>query len=229
MGTMWPAPKTWRKVKLPLFLILPYFSPPLSLMSSILALLKSFCPGHSSASVQAWFPSQLQLQPSLAFFFRLLCQYSHVISITSVDQNWDLRKDARDESVEWLHPITLEKEVSVDIEVAAIVAANFSAKLSLDFLQIQVLGNVTEGRIAQVARVLTLATDIIDVLIIKLVPRLCSRKRVYIPVRFFGMARWAHCCNKCLQARKTKRSRYHSSSGSDSGNGEGHSPWLGIH
>jgi len=87
-----------------------------------------------------------------------------VISITSVDQNWDLRKDARNEPVEWLHPITLEKEVSVDIEVATIIAANFSAKLGLDFLQVQVLGNVAEGRIAEVARVLTLATDIINVL-----------------------------------------------------------------
>jgi len=56
------------------------------------------------------------------------------ISITSVDQNWDLRKNARDKPVEWLHPIALEEEVSIDIEVAAVIAANFSAKLGLDFL-----------------------------------------------------------------------------------------------
>lgn len=50
-------------VKLPLLLTAPVFLPlPPSLRSDRETLLKAFFPGHSSASVQAWLPSQLQMK-----------------------------------------------------------------------------------------------------------------------------------------------------------------------
>lgn len=50
------------------------------------------------------------------------------ISITGVDQDWDLLENAWNNTVERLHPITLEQEVAVDVEVAAVIAANFNAE-----------------------------------------------------------------------------------------------------
>lgn len=44
------------------------------------------------------------------------------IGITSVDEDRDLLKNAGNEAVERLHPVTLEQEVAVDVEVAAVVA-----------------------------------------------------------------------------------------------------------
>ena len=45
----------------------------------------------------------------------------------SVDQDGDLLQNAGDEAVEGLHPIALEKEVAVDVKVAAIVAGDLGA------------------------------------------------------------------------------------------------------
>merc|ERR1712093_802583 len=67
------------------------------------------------------------------------------ISITSVDQDWDLLKNAWYETVEWLHPVTLEKEVSVDIEVAAVIAADLNAKLLLNIGLVQELADPAES------------------------------------------------------------------------------------
>jgi hypothetical protein len=49
------------------------------------------------------------------------------VSITSIDQDWDLLENAWHKAVERLHPVTLKQEVSVDIKVAAVVAADFNA------------------------------------------------------------------------------------------------------
>lgn len=46
----------------------------------------------------------------------------------SIDQHRDLLKDSRYQAVEGLHPITLEQEVPVDVEVAALVTIDLSAK-----------------------------------------------------------------------------------------------------
>ena len=54
--------KICMKVKLPLDFTFPVLSPLSSFKSLIPALLKDFCPGHSSASVQAWLPNQLQMK-----------------------------------------------------------------------------------------------------------------------------------------------------------------------
>lgn len=86
------------------------------------------------------------------------------VGITSIDQNWDLFEDAWHKTVEWLHPVALEKEVSIDIEVAAVIAADFDTKFLLDFLLVQIFADVAKSRIAEVAGVFALATDIIDIL-----------------------------------------------------------------
>lgn len=56
----------------------------------------------------------------------VLCKYIKIesltiadeVSITSVYEDWDLLQDTWYKSVEWLHPVTVEKEVPVDIKVA---------------------------------------------------------------------------------------------------------------
>jgi hypothetical protein len=89
---------------------------------------------------------------------------ANVISITSIDQDWNLLKNAWDQSVEGLHPVTLEKEVSVDVKVTAVIAADFNAELLLHFRLVQELTDPSKSRIAQVAAVFALATDIVNVL-----------------------------------------------------------------
>ena len=86
------------------------------------------------------------------------------VRITSIYQNWDLFKDTWDKTVEWLHPFALEKEVSIDIEVAAIIAADFDTKFLLDFFLVQIFADIAKSRIAKIAGVFALATDIIDIL-----------------------------------------------------------------
>lgn len=86
------------------------------------------------------------------------------VRITSIYQNWDLFKDTWDKTVEWLHPVALEKEVSIDIEVAAIIAADFDTKFLLDFFLVQIFADIAKSRIAKIAGVFALATDIIDIL-----------------------------------------------------------------
>jgi hypothetical protein len=66
--------------------------------------------------------------------------------------------------VERLHPVALEEEVSVDVEVAAVIAADFNAELFLNISLVQVLADVTESGVAKVAAILALAADIIDIL-----------------------------------------------------------------
>jgi len=91
------------------------------------------------------------------------------VGITSIDQNRDFLEDAWHEAVEWLHPVALEKEISIDIEVAAVIAAHFDAKFLLDFFLVQILADVAKSRIAEVAGIFALATNIIDVLASSLV------------------------------------------------------------
>lgn len=73
------------------------------------------------------------------------------ISITGVDEDWDLFEDSWYETVEWLHPVTLEEEVAVDVEVAAVVAANFDAELLLDICLVQEFADPAKSGVAEVA------------------------------------------------------------------------------
>jgi len=86
------------------------------------------------------------------------------VSVTSIDENGDLLENAGDHTVEWLHPVTLEQEISVDVKVAGIIAANFGTKSLLDFTLVQEVADPSESSVAEVARILALATNIVNVL-----------------------------------------------------------------
>jgi hypothetical protein len=58
----------------------------------------------------------------------------------------------------------LEEEVSVDVEIAAVVTADFDAELFLNLSLVKIFADIAQGRVAQVAGILALATNIIDVL-----------------------------------------------------------------
>jgi hypothetical protein len=73
------------------------------------------------------------------------------VCVTSIDQDRDLLKNAWYETVKWLHPVSLEQEVSINIEVAAVIAAHFDAELLLDFSLVQIFADIAKGRIAEVA------------------------------------------------------------------------------
>jgi len=63
-----------------------------------------------------------------------------------------------------LHPVTLEEEVAVDIKVAAVVAADFNTELLLDICLVQILTDPAKSGVAEVVRILTFATDVVNVL-----------------------------------------------------------------
>jgi len=86
------------------------------------------------------------------------------VSVASVDQYWNLLKDTWHKTVEGLHPVALEKEVTVDVKVATVIAADFNAELLLNGFLIQVLADPAKGRIAEVVGVFALTTDVVDIL-----------------------------------------------------------------
>lgn len=86
------------------------------------------------------------------------------VSIASVDKNGDLVQNVGDELVVRLHPVTSEEEVSVDVHVAAVVAADLGTEGLLDFFAVQVIGDVAEARVAEVVAILTLASNVVNVL-----------------------------------------------------------------
>jgi hypothetical protein len=65
--------------------------------------------------------------------------------------------------MERLHPVTGKHEVAVDVKVASLIAIDLNTEGVHDVLLVQVLGNPAKSGIAEVGRVLTLATDVIDV------------------------------------------------------------------
>jgi len=61
------------------------------------------------------------------------------VSVTSVDEDRDLLKKTWNKSVERLHPVTLEEEISVNVKVAAVVARDLGTESLHDFLLVEVL------------------------------------------------------------------------------------------
>lgn len=66
--------------------------------------------------------------------------------------------------MEWLHPITLEQEITVDVKVAALVVGDLGTERLLDVLAVEVLTDPSELGVAEIAGVLALATNIINIL-----------------------------------------------------------------
>jgi hypothetical protein len=86
------------------------------------------------------------------------------VSISSVDQDWDLGEDIRYQAMIWLHPVTGEQEISVDIKVTAIVTAHFNAKLRHNSLLVQILADPAKSRVAKVAAILTFPANVIYII-----------------------------------------------------------------
>ncbi|GJC86760.1 hypothetical protein ColLi_09599 [Colletotrichum liriopes] len=87
-----------------------------------------------------------------------------VVGVTSVDENGNLLKKLGDDAVERLEPIACEEEVAVDVEVAAVVAVDLGTEGILDLILVEVLADPAKSRVAEVAAVLALAADVVDVL-----------------------------------------------------------------
>ena len=87
-----------------------------------------------------------------------------VVGVTSIDEYGDLFNDAGHKAVEWFHPITLEQEVAIDIEIAAVVAVDFDTEALHDVGLVEPLRNVSELAIAEVAAVLALAANVVNIL-----------------------------------------------------------------
>lgn len=86
------------------------------------------------------------------------------VCIAGVDQNRNLLKDTRDEAVVRLEPISIEEEVTVDVEVARVVTIDLGTDGITHALLAKVLANPAHALVAQVAGVLTLAANVVDVL-----------------------------------------------------------------
>jgi len=61
-----------------------------------------------------------------------------VISIASVDQDWNLLEDGGHDAVVRLHPVALEQEVAVDVEIAGLVVGDLCANGLHDLLLVEV-------------------------------------------------------------------------------------------
>lgn len=86
-----------------------------------------------------------------------------IVSIASIDKNRDLLKDTRNETVVWLHPVTLQQEVAVDVEVAAVVRVDLCANGLHNLLLVEVRRDPVNLVVAEVV-VTARAADIVDVL-----------------------------------------------------------------
>ena len=85
------------------------------------------------------------------------------VGITSVDQDGDLFQKAGHQTVVRFHPVTVEHEVAVNVKVARLIAVNFSTHCLAGLSLVQIFTDVAHALVTQVARVLTLATDIIGI------------------------------------------------------------------
>lgn len=87
-----------------------------------------------------------------------------VVGITGVDQDGDLLQETGDKTVVGLHPVTVEEEVTVDVKVARVVPFDLGTHSLADLALVQVFAHITHALVAEVARVLALAADIVDIL-----------------------------------------------------------------
>jgi len=72
-----------------------------------------------------------------------------IVQRTSVDQDRDLLEDTGYKTVEGLHPVTGEEEVSVNVEVARVVLADLGTESLHDLRSVEVLADPVELIVAQ--------------------------------------------------------------------------------
>ena len=85
------------------------------------------------------------------------------VSIAGIDEDRDLLEKLGDKLVVGLHPVAGEEEVAVDVHVAAVIAVDLNTKSGLNIVLVEVLRDPAESRVAEVATVLAVATDVVDV------------------------------------------------------------------
>ncbi len=66
--------------------------------------------------------------------------------------------------MEWLHPITLEEEIAIDVKIAGVVAIDLHTQRFHDRRLIEPLGNISKLLVAEVTRIFTFSPDVINVL-----------------------------------------------------------------
>lgn len=70
-------------------------------------------------------------------------------SIAGIDQYRDLVQDVGHQAVKGLHPVSIEQEITIDVEITAVVARNLCAKGFENLRLIQVFGDPIELCIAK--------------------------------------------------------------------------------
>lgn len=74
------------------------------------------------------------------------------VRVSSINEYRDLLEDARNQQMERLHPVTVEQEIPVDIEVAAVVAIDgLHAQSGHDLPFVEVLVDVAQSWVAEAA------------------------------------------------------------------------------
>lgn len=81
----------------------------------------------------------------------------------SEDEDGHFLKDVGNQSMEGLHPVTLEQKVPVDVEIAAVIAVNLDAESLHHSGLVEPCADPIELLVAE-GMVATLGTDIIRVL-----------------------------------------------------------------
>ena len=66
--------------------------------------------------------------------------------------------------MEWFHPVALQQETSIHVEITAIIAVNFSAQSLEDFGSVEPLGDPAKLLIAQRSTIRAFFADIVRVL-----------------------------------------------------------------
>lgn len=86
------------------------------------------------------------------------------VGVTGVDEDGDLLEETGHQAVIRLHPVAVEEEVAVDVEVARVIAVNLGAEGLTHALLVEVLAHVAHALVAQVGLILALSANVVDVL-----------------------------------------------------------------
>ena len=73
-------------------------------------------------------------------------------------------QDAGYEPMIRFHPVAIEQEVSIHVEVARGVSVDFGSHRLLDLVAVEVLGNEPKLRVTKILRVLAFFTNVIHIL-----------------------------------------------------------------
>jgi len=86
------------------------------------------------------------------------------VGVTGVDEDGNLLKDARDQTEVRLHPVTVEQEVTVNVEVARVVTTDLGAESLPHIFFVEILADIVHALVAQVGTRIALHADIVNIL-----------------------------------------------------------------